>query len=112
MWGMAVKTASLLGRRMGFGSIAIFLTIMAGKAELRCLLFEQGRIFRSVPAVTGQAFALLGGCVSASCLLRHLIVAVQADHCRGFGQHAGIITAMYCVTRLAITFLDRTMLGR
>jgi hypothetical protein len=38
-------------------------------------------------------------------------MAVETEHGGWFGQHAGIVAAVHSVACLAISFLDRTVLG-
>lgn len=108
---MAVKTAALFGRGMGFRCIRVLLPIVAGKTKGGRFLSEQGLVFRSVSAVAGQTFALFRGQMYTSrCFLRS-IMAFGTNRFRSFGQHSGILAAMDSMAFPAAAFLDRTVLS-
>jgi len=111
---VTVEAEPFLGRNMrplGFG---IDLSVMAGVTEVGRVALEQRPARPGVTAMAGQTLPFARRRVHALQRVRllPLIMAVQADLGRCFGQHALIVAGMLCVTGPAVPFLDRLVLRR
>jgi hypothetical protein len=103
----------LFGRLMDHQGVCINFSFMTFETEPGGGGLEQGFAGAGVPTVTIQAGPIGGRFMGAATAARaglSLFMTLQADRCRRFGQHAGILAGMRGMTTFAFSLFDRVVL--